>query len=95
MSLELRGVRKAFGPVVAVDRIDLVLEPGTFVGLIGHNGAGKSTTLKMITGMLRPTEGEIRIGGIDVFADPLEARKRFGAVPENPALYEYMTAREF
>lgn len=93
--IQLRGVRKTFGPVVAVDRIDLDLEPGSFVGLIGHNGAGKSTTLKMITGMLRPTEGEVVVGGVDVFAEPLEARKRFGAVPENPALYEYMTAREF
>lgn len=91
----LAGVRKAFGPVIAVDRVDLTLERGTFVGLIGHNGAGKSTTLKMVTGMLRPTEGSIQVGGVDVFADPVEARRRFGAVPENPALYEYMTAREF
>lgn len=93
--IELQGVRKVFGPVVAVDRVDLTLEKGSFVGLIGHNGAGKSTTLKMITGMLRPTEGTVRIDGVDVFANPLEARRRFGAVPENPALYEYMTAREF
>lgn len=93
--IELQGVRKVFGPVVAVDRVDLTLEKGSFVGLIGHNGAGKSTTLKMITGMLRPTEGSVRVDGVDVFAEPLEARRRFGAVPENPALYEYMTAREF
>jgi len=95
MSIELVGVRKSFGPVVAVDRIDLVVEPGTFVGLIGHNGAGKSTVLRMITGLLRPTEGQVRIGGVDVVAQPLEARQRFGAVPETPALYEYLTAREF
>lgn len=95
MSIELVGLRKEFGPVVAVDRVDLSLEPGTFVGLIGHNGAGKSTCLRMITGLLRPTEGSIRIDGIDVVAEPLEARKRFGAVPEHPALYEYLTAREF
>lgn len=91
----LSGVRKAFGPVIAVDRVDLTLERGTFVGLIGHNGAGKSTTMKMVTGMLRPTEGTVHVGGVDVFANPVEARRRFGAVPENPALYEYMTAREF
>ncbi len=95
MSIELTGVRKTFGPVVAVDRVDLSLEPGTFVGLIGHNGAGKSTCLRMITGLLRPTEGSVQIDGIDVVEQPREARKRFGAVPENPALYEYLTAREF
>lgn len=95
MSIELSGVRKTFGPVVAVDRVDLTLESGTFVGLIGHNGAGKSTCLRMITGLLRPTEGTVRIDGVDVVTQPLEARKRFGAVPENPALYEYLTAREF
>jgi ABC-2 type transport system ATP-binding protein len=95
MSLVLEGVRKTFGRVVAVDRVDLRVEPGTFVGLIGHNGAGKSTCMRMITGLLRPTEGRILIDGIDVVADPLEARRRYGAVPENPALYEYLTAREF
>jgi ABC-2 type transport system ATP-binding protein len=93
--IAIEGVRKTFGSVVAVDRIDLRLAAGTFVGLIGHNGAGKSTTMKMVTGMLRPTEGTIRVGGVDVFAEPVAARQRFGAVPENPALYEYMTAREF
>ncbi|MCB9678915.1 MAG: ABC transporter ATP-binding protein [Alphaproteobacteria bacterium] len=95
MSIELAGVRKTFGPVVAVDRVDLKLEPGTFVGLIGHNGAGKSTCLRMITGLLRPSEGRVRIAGFDVVEQPLEARRQFGAVPENPALYEYLTAREF
>ncbi|MEZ4319507.1 MAG: ABC transporter ATP-binding protein [Myxococcota bacterium] len=95
MSIELVGVRKSFGHVVAVDRVDLTVEPGTFVGLIGHNGAGKSTCLRMITGLLRPSEGNVRIAGFDVVEQPLEARKRFGAVPENPALYEYLTAREF
>lgn len=95
MSVVLENVRKTFGRVVAVDRIDLTLESGTFVGLIGHNGAGKSTCLRMITGMLRPTEGRILLDGVDVVEEPLVARTRFGAVPENPALYEYLTAREF
>lgn len=89
------GVRKQFGRVVAVDRVDFTLEPGTFVGLIGHNGAGKSTCLRMLTGLLRPTEGRVWVGGVDVVAEPLQARWKLGAVLEEPALYEYLTAREF
>lgn len=94
-AVRFEGVRKVFGRVVAVDRVDLTLEPGTFVGLIGHNGAGKSTCLRVLTGLLRPTEGRVLVGGVDVHADPGEARKRFGAVPEEPAVYPWLTAREF
>lgn len=94
-AISFEQVRKVYGKVVAVDRIDLSIAPGTFVGLIGHNGAGKSTCLRMLTGLLRPTEGRVRIDGVDVHADPLEARSRLGAVPEEPALYTYLTAREF
>lgn len=93
--IEIDGVRKTFGPVVAVEHVDLTLQPGSFVGLIGHNGAGKSTTLEMITGRLRPDVGSIRILGVDVANEPLAARQKFGAVPEEPALYEFLSAREF
>ncbi len=93
--VSFEGVRKVYGRVVAVDRVDLQLEAGTFVGLIGHNGAGKSTCLKMLTGLLRPTEGTVRVGGLDVVASPLQARSQLGAVPEEPALFGYLTAREF
>ena len=94
-AIHFEGVRKLYGSVVAVDRIDLQIESGSFVGLIGHNGAGKSTSLRMLMGLLRPTEGRVLVDGVDTAADPLEARKRLGAVPEEPALYEYLTAREF
>ena len=93
-AIEFQGVRKTFGRVVAVDRIDLTIDGG-FVGLIGHNGAGKTTTMKMLMGLLRPTEGTLRIRGVDVTADPDQARRLLGAVPEEPALYTYLTAREF
>jgi ABC-2 type transport system ATP-binding protein len=88
-------VRRTFGPVVAVDDVDLVVPAGRFVGLIGHNGAGKSTLLRMLTGLLRPTEGRVEVAGIDVHAQPQAARRVLGAVPEQPALYEYLTAREW
>lgn len=93
--IELDGISKRFGRVAAVQQIDLTLDGGSFVGLIGHNGAGKSTTIKMLTGLLRPDTGSIRIAGIDVHADPVAARRMFGAVPEEPALYEFLSAREF
>lgn len=94
-AITLEGVRRTFGRVVAVDRIDLQIPAGSFCGLIGHNGAGKSTTLRMLMGLLHPTEGKVRICGHDVVEQPLEARKVLGAVPEEPAVYEYLTAREF
>ena len=93
--IELSGVRKTFGRVVAVDRVDFVVRPGELVGLIGHNGAGKSTCLGMIMGLVRPTEGAVRVGGHDVFAAPEAARAVLGAVPEHPAVFEWLSAREY
>jgi ABC-2 type transport system ATP-binding protein len=89
------GVRKVYGRVVAVDRVDFHVAAGSFVGLIGHNGAGKSTCLKMLMGLVHPTEGSVRVDGIDVIAEPQRARTRLGAVPEEPSLYEWLTAVEF
>lgn len=93
--IELKGVRKVYGRKVAVDRIDLSVGAGELVGLIGHNGAGKSTVLKMLAGQLLPSEGTVRVGGVDVREDPAGARAKLGYVPEEPALYDYLTAREF
>lgn len=93
-AIEFDGVVKAFGAVRAVDGVSFTIPRGAFVGLIGHNGAGKSTCLQMLTGLLRPTSGAVRVGGVDVHAQPRAARQLFGAVPEEPALYEWLTARE-
>ncbi len=94
-AIHFEGLRKEYGRVVAVDRVDLTIAPGEFVGLIGHNGAGKSTLLRMLMGLLQPTRGVVRVCGVDVHADPLAARRKMGAVPEEPAIYEYLSAREF
>ncbi len=94
-AIVIEGLRKEFGRVTAVERVDLTAPPGELVALIGHNGAGKSTTIKVLTGQLLPTAGTVSVGGVDVVADPGAARERMGYVPEEPALYDYLTAREF
>ncbi len=94
-AIVFEGVRKTYGKVIAVDRVDVSIDAGAFVGLIGHNGAGKSTSLKMLMGTLLPTEGRVTVCGIDVGENPRDARAVMGAVPEEPAVYEYLTGREF
>lgn len=94
-AIEVRGLRKVYGRVVAVERVDFQVQAGEFVALIGHNGAGKSTTIRALTGQIQPTEGQVFVDGVDALADPGEARRRFGYVPEDPKLYDYLTAREF
>ncbi len=94
-AIEIRGFKKVYGRVVAVEAVSFSVMPGEFVALIGHNGAGKSTTIKALTGQILPTEGTLMLGGVDVVADPGGARAQLGYVPEAPALYDYLTAREF
>ena len=93
--IRIEGLRKEYGRVVAVDTVSFSVAAGEFVALIGHNGAGKSTTLKVLTGQLRPTAGTVNVADIDVLADPGGARNKLGYVPEEPALYDYLTCREF
>ncbi len=92
--LVVDGLGRDFGRVRAVDSISFSVAPGEFVGLVGPNGAGKSTTIKLLTAQLLPTRGSVRVGGVDVVADPNGARRKLGYVPEDPKLYEYLSARE-
>ena len=94
-AIEFREVVKSFGRVQAVKSLSLSVASGSFVGLIGHNGAGKSTTMSMLMGTLKPTQGSLLVHGVDVVANPREARELVGAVPEEPALFEYLTGREY
>ena len=94
-AIVVSGLKKRYGRFEAVSAVDFQVAPGELAALIGHNGAGKSTTLKILTGQLLPTEGRASVGGVDVVADPAGARAAFGYVPEEPALYDYLTAREF
>ena len=94
MALQTRGLTRHFGDLTAVDSVDLVVPAGSFYGFLGPNGAGKSTTIKCLTGLLRPSEGEIRILGIDPLADPVAVKKQIGVLPEDLALFDRLTAAE-
>jgi ABC-2 type transport system ATP-binding protein len=93
-ALTTRGLRKAFGPKLAVQHVDLDVAPGSFFGIVGPNGAGKTTTLRMATGLLRPDAGRVWAGGLDVWADPVAAKAVIGVLPEDLALFERLTGRE-
>jgi len=94
LALETHGLRKEFGDVCAVDGIDLVVPRGSFYGFLGQNGAGKSTTIKCLTGLLRPTAGSFRILGLDPTVDAVTIRRQIGVVPEDLGLFERLTAAE-
>ena len=93
-ALQVRGLHKAFGTVQAVRGVDLEVPSGCFFGLVGPNGAGKTTTLSMVTGLLRPDRGTVLLDGIDVWADPREAKRRIGVLPEGLRLFERLSGRE-
>jgi ABC-2 type transport system ATP-binding protein len=81
-AIQTGSLTRRFGDVVAVDGIDLVVETGTFFGLLGSNGAGKSTTIKMLTTLLPPSSGTAEVAGFDVLRQPRGVRKRIGYVPQ-------------
>ncbi|RMH03405.1 MAG: ABC transporter ATP-binding protein [Planctomycetota bacterium] len=93
--IDAHGLRKEFGSILAVDGVDLVVRPGEVLGFLGPNGAGKSTTMKMVTGFLEPTAGTIRILGADMLADPRQAKRHIGYLPEGAPAWPDMTVAEF
>ncbi len=95
MMIEVKGLTKYFGPVLAVDDISFTVERGEVLGFLGPNGAGKSTTMRMITGFLAPSSGTALIGGKDIMDQGLEARKNIGYLPENAPVYPDMTVLGF
>ena len=93
--IELSALTKRYGPFTAVDGVSLSVPRGELFGFLGPNGAGKTTTLRMIAGILRPSSGSVRIGGVDVVADPTAAKARLGFIPDRPFIYEKLTGIEF
>jgi len=90
-----RGVTKRYGPTLALDALDLEIHRGEVFGLLGPNGSGKTTFLRLLAGYLLPTTGRLDICGHDAVRDSLEARRRIGYVPESAPVYGYMRVREF
>src|ERR1051325_4181270 len=93
-AVETRGLWRTFGKFEAVKGVDLRVPKGTVFGLLGVNGAGKSTIIKMVVGHLRPTRGEIKVLGRALDEDLTEIRRRVAYVSENRYLYEWMTVAE-
>ena len=90
--IELKNVTKKYGKHLAIDNISFKIEKGEIVGFLGRNGAGKTTTMNLITGLLKPTEGDIYID-----SEPLskKSRRKIGYMQENIPLYDELTVKEF
>ena len=93
--IEVQHLTKRYGRVTAVDDVSFRVEPGEILGFLGPNGAGKTTTMRIITGYMPASEGRATVAGYDVFANPIEAKRRTGYLPETPPLYPDMTVREY
>ncbi len=93
--IEVKHLTKRYGSHAAVKDLNFTIENGKIYGFLGPNGAGKSTTMNMLTGCLAMTEGEILINGHDIVANPIEAKKYIGYLPEIPPLYTDMTPQEY
>jgi ABC-2 type transport system ATP-binding protein len=93
--IHARALIKEFGSLRAVDELDLDIAPGEFFAFLGPNAAGKTTTIKMLAGLLRPTSGTVEIGGCDIQREPEKAKAQLAYVPDFPFLYDKLTASEF
>ncbi len=93
--IELIHLVKKFGELVAVNDLSLTVGRGEFFAVLGPNAAGKTTTIKILTGLIKPTSGQARIAGFDVQTQSMEARRRLAYVPDFPFLYDKLTPWEF
>jgi ABC-2 type transport system ATP-binding protein len=93
--ISIRNLTRRYGDVVAVDDVSLEIERGEVVGLLGHNGAGKTTVMKILTGFLEPTSGSVRVGGVDVLADRAGVQRQIGYLPENAPLYPELAVQQY
>ena len=93
-AVETRELTRRFGPLTAVDRLTLRVERGEVFGLLGPNGSGKTTTIRMLCGLLQPTAGIAVVAGVDVTAAPEQVKQRIGYVSQRFGLYDDLTAEE-
>ncbi len=92
--VKVAALTKHYGSLVAVDSLSFDVAAGQILGLVGPNGAGKTTTLRAIAGIHPPTSGRIAIGGIDLKADPVGAKRQLAFMPDEPRLFDYLTVDE-
>ena len=90
-AIQVRELTRRFGQFVAVDRVSFDVSRGEVFGFLGSNGAGKSTTIRMLCGLLRPTSGSATVGGVDVMRDPEDVKRRIGYMSQRFSLYELLT----
>lgn len=93
--IQLTDVSKRYDNTTVVQGLNLQINQGEIVGIIGHNGAGKSTTMKMIAGLIEPTSGDIRVMGQDMVKHSIKVKHKIGYLPEESPLYEAMTAQQY
>jgi ABC-2 type transport system ATP-binding protein len=94
-AIEIRGLTKRYGDVTALDSLDLSVDEGELYGFLGSNGAGKSTTINVLTGQFDPDSGSARVAGVDPVSNPVEARAAVGILPENGRPPSFLTVREY
>ncbi len=94
-AIRCEGLSKRFGAVHALKSLDLSVPAGTIFGFLGRNGAGKTTTIRLLTGLARPTSGAAWVAGVEITSTDHQAREMFGYLPQDPAFYNWMTAREY
>jgi len=93
--IETEQLSMSYGDLLALDRLDLKVERGEFFAFLGPNAAGKTTTIKLLTGLMRPTGGSARLCGFDIQEAPLEAKRRIGYIPDVAEFYDKLTPLEF
>ena len=93
--IEVQHLSKRYGPVTAVNDVSFRVEKGEILGFLGPNGAGKTSTMRVLTGYMPPTEGTAIVAGYDVLAQPIEAKRHTGYLPETPPLYPDMRVRDY
>ncbi len=94
-ALALRALTKKFGDKTAVDALDLTVRAGELYGLLGPNGAGKTTTLRMVAGLVKPDAGSVSVFGVDALAEPRVAKQQIAWLPDEPMLYDKLSAWEY
>jgi ABC-2 type transport system ATP-binding protein len=92
--IEVNGLTKLYGSFVAVDDLSFAVNPGEVLGLVGPNGAGKTSTLRCLSGIIPPTRGTVRIGGVDLAADPVSAKGQMAFFNDEPRLFDYLTVQQ-